>query len=47
MLTKGAFSLQADGDEPQVFKFAQTFHLVQEAGSGSFYVSHDIFKLIF
>ncbi|KAJ4393990.1 Nuclear transport factor 2 [Gnomoniopsis smithogilvyi] len=36
-----------DGDEAQPFKFAQTFHLVQEPGTGSFYVSHDIFKLIF
>ncbi|PSR97401.1 nuclear transport factor 2 [Coniella lustricola] len=36
-----------DGDAEKPFKFAQTFHLVQEPGTGSFYVSHDIFKLIF
>lgn len=41
------FTDQVDNDQEKPFKFAQTFHLMQEPGTGSFYVSHDIFKLIF
>ncbi|KAF3761465.1 hypothetical protein M406DRAFT_323872 [Cryphonectria parasitica EP155] len=40
-------AIVVDGDLEKPFKFAQTFHLMQEPSSGSFYVSHDIFKLIF